>query len=121
MKLIASLFIVFLVLTSCARQISSTIGQDFNISKTSQFIVGKTTISEAEAIMGSPPIQTIKNKEGRTALVWKYISVEVNSNISGGTSSTTSKSVTLVFDEQNKFLRVQNEVNQQGNGQSLKK
>ena len=71
--------------------------------------------------MGSPPIQIIKNKEGRTALVWKYVSVEVNSNIAGGTSSTTSKSVMLVFDEQNKFLRVQNEVNQQGSGQSLKK
>lgn len=97
---------------ACVPRYVNTIGNDFDQTQFSRFTVGTTTIEDARQMVG-PPVQTIKNKEGRTAMIWKYIGSQTTLNESMKGASI-HKEVMAVFDEQGKFLRIQNEVNQGG-------
>lgn len=111
-KLGAIAVIVATCTSACIPKYSTNIGRNFDQMKTREFIVGTTTIDEAVRQVG-PPAQTIRNKEGRTALIWRYSgsTTELDQSRAG---ATIRKETMAVFDEQGKFLRIQNEVLQTG-------
>lgn len=94
--------LALLVLASGCANVSK--GKDFDASAVNSFVVGSTTIKEATDVLGNPQ-QTVRNKEGRTKMIWQFTNVKA----SAFNHNSQQKMLGVVFDQQGKFLRVSDE------------
>lgn len=108
-KVVLALFVATL-LAGCA----TTMGRDYDPSKINQFVPGKTTLSEVEAVLGQPQEQETES-DGTTRLHYQYISSQssVGSYIPGVSMfdhgvATKGKDTFLYFDKAGRYVRAEN-------------
>lgn len=109
LKLITALVAVLLI-AGCA----TTIGRDYDQTKVTQFVPGKTTMSQVVAALGQPQEQETES-DGGTRLHYQYVSSQssVGSYLPGVSLidhgvSTKGKDTFLYFDAHGKYLRAEN-------------
>ncbi|AMV00313.1 outer membrane protein assembly factor BamE domain-containing protein [Xanthomonas citri] len=82
----------------------ATLGADFEAKNLAQLEVGKTTLQQAIALLGTPPASSVVGRSGATGYRWQYIASKAS--MWTGQSSTESKQVVLVFGTDGRFQRI---------------
>ena len=100
MKKFLLALIAIVVLTGA----KATVGHDFKVENIPRLEIGKTTLPEAIALLGSPPQMSTVGASGAVGHTWQHI--EVKSSLWTGRSGSTSKSVVLVFNHDGTFQRI---------------
>lgn len=80
------------------------VGTAFNEANLLKLEVGKTSLAETIALLGSEPQISTMGGSGAMAYTWQYI--ESNSSLWTGKSNTQSKLVMLVFNTDGTFQRI---------------
>lgn len=88
-------------LTACA---TATVGRDFKDQNLPQIQPGKTTLSDAVALLGTAPMSSVIGKSGAWGYTWTYI--EANANTLSGNTTSNHKNVTLIFSTDGTFQRI---------------
>jgi hypothetical protein len=91
-----------LVILLCAA--TATTGRDFNDAALPQLQIGRTTLAEATSLLGAPPAVTESAPSGAVVHVWTFASGKAS--FWSGRVSSTSKSVTLVFNADGTLQRI---------------
>ncbi|HEL3850642.1 TPA: hypothetical protein UMZ03_001360 [Stenotrophomonas maltophilia] len=98
-KLIFPLVVLLVLLGAKA-----VIGQDFKDQNLKHLVVGKTTLSEATALLDAPPLRSSVGASGATGYTWQYI--QSNASLWTGNVRSSSKQVILVFNTDGTFQRI---------------
>ena len=98
-KLVFSLVVMLVLLGAKA-----VIGQDFKDQNLKHLVIGKTTLSEAAALLEAPPLRSSVGASGATGYTWQYI--QSKASLWTGNVRSSSKQVILVFNTDGTFQRI---------------
>lgn len=91
-------------LSACA---TSTVGHDFKAEAITRLQPERTTVADAQALLGSAPTQTVKADSGKQVMVWQYIQAKAVM----GSVNNQVRQVTLVFNQDGVMERVASTIN----------
>lgn len=107
MKFLLIIVCSALLMAGCA---TATIGKPFPVNNVSQLRIGTSTVADAKNLLGEPyQIQTTGS--GEQLYIWQYIRSDATSGLVSTNVQTNTQQAALVFDEDNRLLRVQQLIN----------
>lgn len=93
---------VFFALVLCGAKAS--FGTDFTDTNLPKLEVGKTTLPEAVALLGTEPTSSAAGRSGAMGYTWQFVNAKTG--MFSGKVSSNAKSVTLVFSTDGTFQRI---------------
>lgn len=99
--------VIAIGVSACA---TSTIGADFNEQNMAFMMLDITTAGEARELLGAPAV--VQTVEQGAIYTWQYIRADVRPGfIKTFVSSTQVKKIVLVFDRNDRLIKVQELIN----------